>query len=45
MAINIILFELIEQEIYDLVWYFILEYENVRNPYFLRKKMDIDVIE
>ena len=42
MAINI-LFELIEQEKYDLVWSFILEYENVRNP-FLERKLHINYI-
>ena len=36
MAIDI-LFELIEKKKYELVWSFILEYENSRNPYLERK--------
>ncbi len=36
MAIDI-LFELIEKEKYELVWSFILEYENSRNPFIERK--------
>ena len=36
MAIDI-LFELIEKEKYKLVWSFILEYENSRNPFIDRK--------
>ena len=37
MAIDII-FELIEKEQYNLVWSFILDYENENNPFINRKK-------
>jgi len=36
MAIDI-LFELVEKEKYELIWSFILEYENSRNPFIERK--------
>lgn len=36
MAIDI-LFELVEKEVYKLVWSFILEYENNKNPFIDRK--------
>lgn len=36
MAIDI-LFELVEKKKYELVWSFILEYGNNRNPYLERK--------
>ena len=39
MAIDI-LFELIEKKKYELVWSFVLEYENSRNP-FLERKLNI----
>ena len=39
MAIDI-LFELIEKKKYELVWSFILEYENSRNP-FIERKLNI----
>ena len=42
MAIDI-LFELIEQEKYELIWSFILEYENSRNP-FMERKLHINYI-
>ncbi len=42
MAIDI-LFELIEQEKYELMWSFILEYENSRNP-FIERKLHINNI-
>jgi len=42
MAIDI-LFELVEKEKYELVWSFILEYENSRNP-FIERKLHINSI-
>lgn len=39
MAIDI-LFELIEKKKYELVWSFVLEYENSRNP-FIERKLNI----
>ncbi|MDD3227272.1 MAG: twitching motility protein PilT [Tissierellia bacterium] len=42
MAIDI-LFELIEQKKYDLMWSFMLEYENSRNP-FIERKLHINFI-
>lgn len=42
MAIDI-LFELIEQKKYELMWSFILEYENSRNP-FIERKLHINNI-
>ena len=42
MAIDI-LFELIEKEAYELVWSFILEYENSRNP-FMERRVHIQAI-
>lgn len=42
MAIDI-LFELVENEKYKLVWSFILEYENSRNP-FIERKLNIKSI-
>ncbi len=43
MAIDI-LFELIEQKKYDLMWSFMLEYENSRNPFIERKLHKIKII-
>ena len=42
MAIDI-LFELVENKKYELVWSFILEYENSRNP-FIERKLNIKSI-
>lgn len=42
MAIDI-LFELVEKKKYELVWSFILEYENSRNP-FIERKLNIKSI-
>lgn len=42
MAIDI-LFELVEKEKYELMWSFILEYENSRNP-FMERKLNIKSI-
>ena len=42
MAIDI-LFELVEKDRYDLVWSFILEYENSRNP-FVERRLHINSI-
>ncbi len=42
MAIDI-LFELIEKENYELVWSFILEYENSMNP-FIERELHIQLI-
>ena len=42
MAIDI-LFELVEKERYELMWSFILEYENSRNP-FIERKINIKSI-
>ena len=42
MAIDI-LFELVEKKKYELVWSFILEYENSRNP-FIKRKLHINFI-
>lgn len=42
MAIDI-LFELVEKKKYELVWSFILEYENSRNP-FIERKLNITSI-
>ena len=42
MAIDI-LFELVEKKKYDLIWSFILEYENSRNP-FIERKLNIKSI-
>ena len=39
MAIDI-LFELVEKKKYELVWSFILDYENSRNP-FIERKLNI----
>lgn len=41
MAIDI-LFELIEKKKYELVWSFVLEYENSRNP-FIERKLSIPI--
>lgn len=42
MAIDI-LFELVEKKKYKLIWSFILEYENSRNP-FMERKLNIESI-
>jgi len=42
MAIDI-LFELVEKKKYELLWSFILEYENSRNP-FIERKLNINSI-
>ena len=42
MAIDI-LFELVEKKEYELVWSFILEYENIRNP-FIERQLNIKSI-
>ena len=42
MAVDI-LFELVEKKKYDLMWSFILEYENSRNP-FIERKLNIKSI-
>ena len=42
MAIDI-LFELVEKKKYELMWSFVLEYENSRNP-FIDRKLNIKSI-